>query len=277
MKMSKVLLPGLGLAVLAGCVVHTDPQSDQRDAQRDHRDRDRTRAGAERGGAAQDDGRRDGDRHRATGQESAFWTFDEGRGTTAVDQVSGTQGVVHDAVWERHNIAPVADNAAALRFDGDGAHVDTEVRSLDLGITDEATVTAWVYIDDLSDSGHADIVSDWDGSGRRSGDGFTLRVGSSGELVFYAYPGDHRAQSDDGLFTEGRWHFIAGVIDRDSVYVYLDGQLVGRDDFEGTLGDSGRTIKIGGRGELRSRFFASAIIDEVAIYNRALPERALAP
>lgn len=206
-----------------------------------------------------------------------YWPFDEGEGSTTVDKIEDRVATIENATWETSNVAPGGDSEAALRFNGEDAYVDTGISSIDLNIEDHATYMAWIYIEDLDASDRADIISDWDGSGTAIGDGVTLRVWPDGSVEFYAYPSNHRATSDPGLVVENQWYLLAGVIDGERVSVYLDGVEVAEVEFDGYLGDSGHTLKVGTRGELSERSFTSGIIDQVRVYNEALPASDLTP
>ena len=64
------------------------------------------------------------------------------------------------------------------------------------------------------------------------------------------------------------WHYITGVVDVNTMRVYLDGELIAEQAFSGPITSNDPETDIGLAGD--GSFIG--IIDEVAIYNRALSD-----
>ena len=71
----------------------------------------------------------------------------------------------------------------------------------------------------------------------------------------------------------GGWHYITGVVDVRVMRIYLDGELVAEQAFSGPITSTGTETDIG----LANDGSFIGIIDEVAIYNRALSDDTDAP
>jgi hypothetical protein len=68
----------------------------------------------------------------------------------------------------------------------------------------------------------------------------------------------------------GRWYHLAAVTDKDQVSLYLDGILQGQQRTIGRPFIGGRLLSVFVGATLGKRNFLSGLIDEIAVYNRAL-------
>ncbi len=189
-----------------------------------------------------------------------YWKFNEGSGNVAQDG-SGNRndGAVLGATWVEEGKFD-----SALSFDsGDSVEIP---HSESLSFTEEITVMAWCNSTGISSN--PTVV------GKGSGDPtvqFELSLQSSGIFWQFKY--------DDGTWVEcvlspvlsmGEWHHIAGTFDGETFRVYLDGELGAelQSPQEGLPGND-LPVVIGKRIDPDGRLF-EGMIDEVAIYNRAL-------
>lgn len=212
----------------------------------------------------------------ATDGMVSYWKLDEESGNIAYDSVNGNHGTVYGETWT----AGIVNGA--LSFDGvdDYVHVPDD-DSLDAG-TWSSTFMAWVNttaIDRHPDAvpvithGRGDVYairmlgmkgSNWQGFGT-----IDARIeDNSGHQV---------TSSDDGpAINDGIWHHIAVVFDRENKQMirYVDGEQAGTADSLAPLttsSDSTHPLRIGTIGGASTAGeYWKGLIDEVAIYNRAL-------
>lgn len=203
----------------------------------------------------------------------AYWPLDEGSGTITADvSGSGSEGAVHGGPnWVDGKFG------SALEFDGSDDYVDCGNPSiLDFG-TSDFTISAWVNSTDVG--GETVVAKGGDNSG---GIRWRFRVyGTTPQIVL-----DDNATKRDPPgsidVTDGDWHHMLALRRGTSVRVYVDGveDPVTTGHSESTLpadydlsGTSQHNAYIGcltlhDTGEI-AKFFAG-VIDDVAIWNRAL-------
>lgn len=199
----------------------------------------------------------------------AHWTFDEERGTTALDS-SGNGNI---GILRNDPTRMPGKIGGALLFDGIDDYVEipgsTSLNSLKGGMT----IAAWVF-KRTNSSDWVTIV------GRRSGPdywdlwqliynnhsvkdayGFTITTGRRHDLVGPSSAGD-----------VNRWVHLAGVYDGFEMRFYRDGVLEGSIPCAGKIPDETTSVMIGGgdNGDLGLGDYADAAIDDVRIYDRAL-------
>jgi len=152
----------------------------------------------------------------------------------------------------------------ALYLDGiDGSFVD-------LGLFhpgDAVTLEAWVTVASDSSGSYRAIVARWDGS-------YELDVapGDMGNLVIRNDVNAFGQVATATPITRAQWYHIVGVFADGALSIYLNGELGGVQTIGGVLQDLGLNdpdrVLIGAT---RSGVFGwRGLLDEVAIYNRAL-------
>ncbi len=202
----------------------------------------------------------------------AYWTFDEGSGTTAHDASGhGLDGTLEGgATWAAGKIG------GALSLDGTDDIVAVPLAGqLQLGTTGPFTLSAWIFDDTpaatLGTSNWHRIVTWADASG----EGHTLGLGTDpavAKRVFFV--GDVEATTQRAaistLDVAPGWHLATGTFDGATFAMYVDGV---RDD-GGTLssGITGQTdttnLYLGGKGD--DTRFVKGLLDDIQIYDRAL-------
>ena len=183
--------------------------------------------------------------------------FDEGSGTIAKDESGhGNDGTIYGATWVDGKYGK------ALRFDGVDDYVDCG-NDASLDATGEITVEAWVKFASTANSYYA--VLD--------------KRGGTGIYEFYWKKSDTTMRFNLGgtstTFTPllGQWYHIAasGIVGQSGQgKIYINGVDVTSDPGGIPPSVTGGSFTIGAYGSGSGEFF-NGIIDEVKVYNRALP------
>jgi hypothetical protein len=149
----------------------------------------------------------------------AWWRFDEGMGTTAVDLSGhGHQGSVTGATWTAGH-----GGGYALAFDGQTASVRVPwSASLEPG---QVSVAAWVKGNAPEPPGASILKAGYSGCMQTS---YGLATGPSGGLVFEVGNGGAPSASPEANSVwDGQWHRVVGTYDGSTVQLYVDGSEVG--------------------------------------------------
>ena len=146
--------------------------------------------------------------------------------------------------------------------------VVSDADSLDLG--GELTLEAWVYSHDVSGA-YKGVISkeDWNNA-----KGYYL--GQNNKKVYFGFNQGVNNEIQGGKFdVNERWYHIAGTfdssLDSSNLKIYIDGILVEEGGNSEVPIAHSTTLDIGWIHDLGDSYFAG-IIDEVAIYSRALTE-----
>jgi hypothetical protein len=191
----------------------------------------------------------------------AYWSFDEGSGTTAYDSSgNGLDGTLNgDPQWV------IGKVGGALEFDGDDS---VEIPHNDLlSITDEITITAWTYMN-ANASGEMSIVSK--GGWAANDLPYELTETPGGVIFWQFYDDGGRDTCAPSSPPAEEWHHIAATYDGQIFKCYIDGELADEWAYAGTMPVNTASVTIGQRS--RGGTYFNGIIDEVAIFNRALSE-----
>lgn len=207
----------------------------------------------------------------------SVWKFDEGNGDAANDSVGNNDGIIDGAEWVEGKFG------MALDFNG----VDAGVEIPDdpsLQLPDAMTISCWVYpraTKDAAGNDHAGVV--WKGSLIGWGtDVYNWRIATSGDagLTFGTCGGGVESHFNDAnCFVNGLedWYHVAFTADGTIGIAYVNGiEINSRADAitYDTLPD--QPVRIGwaeGRGGMGgASVYFNGIIDDVAIYSRALDE-----
>src|ERR1017187_8031595 len=189
----------------------------------------------------------------------AYWTFDEGTGTTAFDSSGNTNTgavVLGSGNWSGGIIN------GALNFDGESTQV-TVSNAASLDPVQTITISMWVN------------ASYWFNTPRILEKGNTdnqygLFVNGSGQLEFLL-----AGVTGGTLVTTppsaGGWHHIAATYDGSLISLYIDGQLVAQQAASGALAITTDPLAIGDKpsGGVLTSF--AGVLDDVRIYGSGLP------
>ncbi len=199
----------------------------------------------------------------------AYWSFDASTidGDEVADIVGDNDGILKggDLVAGKIN--------GAIEFDGSTAVEVEGTDDLDFNGAEELTAAAWFNPEGDDPVGNQ-AAAGCCGSivAQRDANGWAIRYDGRNpgqEIEFIVCP---NWQGDGGFgaakVTPGEWHYITAIVDENTMLLYLDGELVIEGPFSGPITTAGTETDIG----LASDGSFIGIIDEVAIYNRALDE-----
>jgi hypothetical protein len=98
---------------------------------------------------------------------------------------------------------------------------------------------------------------------------FGFWVAAGGNSYYALTPGTN--------WTPGFWYHLTGAYDGSAVKIYVNGVLIASSPASGTMTDYGRPLRIGAFDNLSgSDSYTPGLVDEVAIYNRALTANEIA-
>jgi hypothetical protein len=230
-----------------------------------------------------------------SGAPVGWWKFDEGSGPSADDSSAyNNDGEVFDASWTTGYPGDPYDSA--LYFDGDGqAELDRVVCAERTGtnpgtypaelMPDTFTVACWVKVDSFEYYDTFVTNGDDYGTTGYNSSGFSLG-GSGGDAVkgFYlgirTEPGMYYVRTAN-IYKTDTWYHLAGTYnDANTATVYVDGKLAGGPTNVGGPirwvnydGDYPKYFLIGALHALDfiDWYYADGTIDDVRVYNYALP------
>ncbi len=169
------------------------------------------------------------------------YVMDEGGGTTIYDLAERSPATFSGTVsWVPGQYgSSIAIGSAATH------RIDLTTNAYDLGIRRHATFAGLIRAT-AGAAFHHPLISDWNTSL-----GFNLRFdATSGRVLMYIYPNNHRATSANGLWELNTWYWLVGVMDGANMYIYLDGKQVATQTLGEDIGDSASPMRIGTRGDM---------------------------
>lgn len=195
-----------------------------------------------------------------------YLSLDEGMGESAKDQSgkSNDGALSGGAAWTNDG-----KYKSAIMFDGvDDGVVVSDSDSLDLG--DQLTLEAWIYSFDVTGS-YKGVISkeDWNNA-----KGYYL--GQNSKKVYFGFNKGLKNEIQGGqIDTNEKWYHIAGTFDgnlaSNNLKIYVNGVLAMQGGNSEVPIAHATTLDIGWIHDLSNSYF-NGIIDEVAIYRRALTE-----
>ena len=202
------------------------------------------------------------------GNTSALWHFNEGEGNVLHDSSgNGNDGVIHGANWTEGVMS------SGLEFDGVDDYVDVNFNPK-YSTTDDFSWEAWMKVSDISNNPAIITARDETGS---SSDMIRLQVWNDGRIYFVMR--DENGDSSNNFWTtktvdDGKWHHIVLVRNTiaDKFYIFIDGYQYASvtDPSTGAICSTEGGLNIGYDPYLGGCDYFNGIIDEVAIYDRAL-------
>ncbi|HBE03923.1 MAG TPA: hypothetical protein DC049_15820, partial [Spirochaetia bacterium] len=205
------------------------------------------------------------------------WRFDEGSGTVAIDSASNNNGTISGAVY-----TSAKDNTGLL-FDGIDDKVDFNTN---LGIKKALSAGAWVKPDKAPEGLGRMIAATYaynSDSTLRRGWYLGNLYGSNDSIAFGVYTtnGTYSITTLSGFFSnnKNRWVHVTGVFTPgESVALYTNGVLAASSATVITEIAYNDTIKlrIGARADNTTQARWSGLIDEVTVYDGALPQTEIA-
>ncbi|RLJ10179.1 MAG: hypothetical protein DRP15_00895, partial [Candidatus Aenigmatarchaeota archaeon] len=189
----------------------------------------------------------------------AYWSFDEGSGTTTYDASSnGNNGTIYGAEWTKGKYG------SALQFDVDGSddYVDCgNDSSLDVANgTSPFTIEAWVYVNNCSAINF--IVSKYSS--------YQFRIGGDDNSLELFDANDWSYSSANYVCVENEWIHVVAVYNGSDSSVYKNGVDVTEWGTEDNDWATSSVHLLVGRESADWEGGFNGRIDEVRIYNRAL-------
>ncbi len=191
----------------------------------------------------------------------AIWHFDEGTGDIIYDS-SGNEnhGMIYGADWS------LGISGNALHFDGDDDYISVS-HSSNLNITDDFTISSWVYLPtELSHSGNI-LGKESDPSF-----GYYLWIDADHKIHFGFNRGECEVESNTIIETNN-WYHIVGVWDGENLMIYINGLLDVNSSFSGNPTQNINPLFIGySSAPWSDSYYLKAILDEITIYDYAISQ-----
>lgn len=184
----------------------------------------------------------------------------------ALDSIGGNHGVVAGGTDYAQGVV-----GSAFRFNGTDTSMVNVSHSPSLDITGAITMSAWINLSSLA--GYSEILFKGDQNGTPGVQSYALEVTPAGAVtvVLFGSSGDIFTTAP-GLITAGQWYHLAATWDgstssQDNVKLYRNGSLIQSWTKNSALASTTQSLTIGSHKGLNN---TNGLIDEVAIYNRAL-------
>ena len=197
----------------------------------------------------------------------SWWKFDEGTGTSAGDEMgvnTGTLGADSSApTWSTSGKI-----GNALSFDGNNDYVTVADSNNSLDFTGSFTISTWLYINNLPTSGNLkSIAAKWE-----SNTGWDLRLYNNSGTQKIGFGIDGVAMDTSYTLPTSQWIHFVGVHNAtdDIDYFYLNGiQIASITSSTTDASANAATTEIGRMNSTYGRYFDGQI-DSVKLFNRAL-------
>ena len=155
-----------------------------------------------------------------------------------------------------------------MEFDGKTAAEVDDSASLD--IVDGITIEFWALVK----GGEAIQSGVEKGSAWVSGLYNLAALYNGGTILqFFDLPEPCNDDNIGPSIQDGEWHFLAGTWDGEDILLYIDGELEAEMPCKGKLKPNDESLYIGARGG--SQRFLTGALDEIKVYNYALPKEEL--
>ncbi len=217
----------------------------------------------------------------------AYWPLDEGAGESTVDvSGNGSTGTLNGGpAWAEGKLG------GALNFDGNDDYVDCgNPAILDFG-TGDWTISAWFNVTDVGDDDPIIYSKGGDSGGGIRYEIF-MREGNSQDLRFLIDDNDSKRDPDTDDFenlNDGIWHHVVAMRrDGTDLRVYVDGvedmgvtnhgeaTIAADDDLSGITQHNAHIGANYHHGNNEVQKFFRGLIDDVALWNRAITEEEIA-
>ncbi|MDD4931079.1 MAG: LamG domain-containing protein [Candidatus Colwellbacteria bacterium] len=195
---------------------------------------------------------------------TAYWNFDEGSGTTAIDMTGrNNTGTI---VGPTYGIDRKSGVGKALVFDGVDDYVSV-ADSIDMRMTTGGTFAFWIYPTGYGEASAARIIDKSTDTGCTNG--YFVYMSSTNKFIASANAGSATSASDNSI-TMNAWNFITATMSSSGKKVYVNGKEV-TSAAGGTVlpPDVAGEVRIGNRSGFTDRTFVGRI-DDSRMYNRVL-------
>ncbi len=196
----------------------------------------------------------------------ALWHFDEGSGTTAYDETENdNDGTINGATWTTGKIGK------ALSFDGVDDYVNIPNES-NFDLSGSFSLESWIKTSQIGKVGG--IVTKHYSSDVRGSYCLYIESNNKITMMLVRSPNDRDVVLADAYVNDDKWHHLVGTYDGSSMSLYIDGVLDNSISAFGVAANTNDPVKIGACTSVSGGTSSSAnfngLIDDVAIYNRAL-------
>jgi hypothetical protein len=202
----------------------------------------------------------------------AYWNCDQNE-TDAylLDRVGTANGVLEDKTYgpppNRMKFVPSGAGlnggyGYALWTDNLNDRVNLgEVDAFDFG-KNSFTVTGWFNSSNYARHGCVIRHGWWDIGGFD-----VVILKSNGRVSFEVFgPTANKSVISDNVLNDGKWHWFAGVVNNEALYLYIDGTL---QSASGVTYDPATTASVTGQNTFINMDMAGSV-DDIALYNTAL-------
>lgn len=192
-----------------------------------------------------------------------YFTFEKEEGGTILDASDyGNDGII------KGDPELVAGKfGGALYLDGDGDTIDIPHHD-SLNVTTGVTMEMWIQ---MATAGGAFLQVGIEKGGWEAGNYSLYALYNAGIIAqFNDLPNECDDQNIGPNIRSGEWRHLAGVFDGETIYLYVDGDMVKSAPCPGELLTNVKSVYIGSRNG--GERFLMATVDEVRLYNRALTE-----
>ena len=192
-----------------------------------------------------------------------YWPFDiDSRDLSG----NGNDGNVSGAVFNESG----GQMGGGYEFDGFNDYIDIG-NNESLNLTEDLTVSIWIYPKDLTTSIRRDIVT----KGTAGSYEWALVSSSNNQTTFIIWntaAGNFYTATGSSKIIENNWYHVLGKVNSSGAYIYLNGSEDGSDLISsGTREKDGvAKIYVGARETQGSDDFFNGTLDELRIYNRSL-------
>lgn len=193
----------------------------------------------------------------------SYWSFDEGAGTIAYDSVGSNDGTIYGATWTAGIVG------GALSFDGDGDYINVgDVPSLD--ISSALTLEAWIKTDKITND--TIISKDDDAGNREYYFGVSYDGNHPGRVRWTLKTSSFQFRDSSTVVNDSQWHYIVGTYDGSYLRTYIDGveDTTSPVAQTGLIPNTSAPFWIGAKPNIGYEQYFRGVIDEVAVYDRAL-------
>ena len=208
-----------------------------------------------------------------------YLTFDNVKDQTIIDESSN--GL--DAGMHENTKIMKGKYGDAIHITDEGQDCVSIPSQEKLKVTGEITMMTWIY---YQETWKGKRMLHWLDKGCHSGDGWsgTYGMGSSDigagpEIVLFFGSRNKQGITDRHEFAVShkmdvkKWHHVAGSYDAKTMRIYLDGKVIGAEKKEfNFFGGNNVNLRIGCAKNRRQYAFANGLIDEIAVWRRALSD-----
>jgi len=173
-------------------------------------------------------------------------------------------GTIYGPKWVKESRHGKARNYC-LKFDKDVHGLVNCGNDPSLDITDKITIEAWIKPAGTSTTYNQYIIAKRDASSIVN---YLFYLDNTNIFKFSFNDGSWHSGSSDTVVPADVWSHVAVTYDKQNIKLYLNGESVLNKPETASLGQNDIYVSIGGDMNGGSRF--NGLIDEVAIYNRAL-------